>query len=484
MAKIFHTALVSSIHKKMHGSILRRRKGHTLLSQGQRPRDPHSERQMQLRGHFNYLAGKWGALTPTQRVMWDTHASGLEKTMSGFNDYVGMNTRLLAANYSTLVIHNTPPTTPVTPVAQENFRILKLSSTKNLITWTTPSDPALYVSLSLSAEPGLSYTGKRRWSLLETTPSHLREIEHTHSFPEDLPTHYKIIVIDPQGRLSPPSQVEPPPPGPALYITDFANDRIKEYTINPFAYLDKFGTLGTGANQFDSPSGITADTEFLYITDEVNDRVTKYRRNSFIFISEIGGLDYPRGICSDDTYFYVALFWDQKVTKHRKSDLVQVDEYIAGGGHRPVAVACDDTHLFICMDATHCIHKVAIASMSFVSTYGTQGSGVTQFSNPNGITCDDDFLYVADTFNYRIKKHQKSDWQYIMQLGTEGSGNDQFKVPLGITHDDTDLYIVDSWNARIKKHRKSDLSFQDKTGATGHGNEQFDHPRGICLISP
>ena len=61
-------------------------------------------------------------------------------------------------------------------------------------------------------------------------------------------------------------------------------------------------------------------------------------------------------------------------------------------------------------------------------------------------------VYICDTNNHRIVKRLKSDFSFVSSFGTQGSGDDEFDTPIGICTDDTHLYIVDSGNDRIKKH--------------------------------
>lgn len=476
MAKIVHTALVQSIHKKMGGSILRRGKGHSLMSQGQRPRNPRSSRQQQLRHDFNYLAGKWGTLNSTQREMWNTHASQLDQPMSGFNDYVSMNTRLLAASYSTLVPQATPPTTPETPTHIDNLRILKFSATQNTISWQTPRDPALYIQLYRSTEPGFSYTGKQRWTHIETVPTHMGQIQDVHAIPEEIPLRYRIIVIDPQGRLSPPTHIVTAPIEALLYLCDERNHRIKEYTTSPLTYADQFGTYGSGNNQLNRPRGIAPDGLYLYLCDTWNNRIKKHDRATFDFIAQIGGLNTPRGLCVDDTHIYVCDLGNDRVTKHLKSDLSIIDTYGVTIFDNPYGVTADDTHLYVTMSGTNLLHKVLKSDMTFVSSYGSPGGGDDQFNDPFGITSDDTHLFICDASNHRIKKHLKSDWTFVSAFGTEGNGDDQFDLPVGIAVHGDYLFIADNRNHRIKVHRKDNLSYVEKTGSYGAGVQEFKYP--------
>jgi RHS repeat-associated protein len=65
--------------------------------------------------------------------------------------------------------------------------------------------------------------------------------------------------------------------GSDMYVSDYGNDRVDEFTTAG-AYVSKFGSKGTGTLQFESPSGIAAETTSgdLYVADGGNDRVQKF----------------------------------------------------------------------------------------------------------------------------------------------------------------------------------------------------------------
>jgi len=473
MAKIFHTALVSSIHKKMHGSILRRRKGHTLLSQGQRPRDPHSARQMQLRGHFNYLAGKWGALTPTQQEMWNTHASRLDKPMSGFNDFVGMNTRLLAASNSTLVIRDTPPATPDTPTYSTDFSVLFISNSTNLLSWTEPDSASLFLSIYRSVEPGFSYTKKRRWSLVATVRSDDKLYSDTHGFPQGVPIRYHARVIDPYGRQSPRTAAVPTIVSPMAFIVDTENFRIKEYTIDPLSFSRMFGTAGSGETQFNEPNHIAADQAYLYISDYGNSRVKKHLRGNFSFTGSITSLSEPTGIDCDDTYLVFIEYAVKKIRLFNKETLAPLDSQTVS--HWSNGCHIYDGKLYVATGGSYQIFSYTFPGLSLVTDWTFANDSIIDITSGGG------FLWATSYSQNRLLKIDPSTGSLVDTYGSFGSGDDNFSGPYGIDYYDGILYVVDYWNNRIKKHRASDWTFIEASGSTGSGQGQFSSPQGIAV---
>lgn len=474
MAKIFHTALVSSIHKKMHGTILRRRKGYTLSSKGQKPRDPHSARQVQLRGHFNYLSGKWPQLTENQKGQWNTYASGLDRVMSGFNSYVMLNTRLLAANYSTLVIQDTPPTTPATPDTCVNFTVTDVAGGRQILGWTAPTSPDLYALIYRSEEPGLSYTGKHRWHLLQTVPSDHTTYTSVHEVPSNIPITYRVTILDPQGRISPYTHAAQAPPLGTLYVCDYLNDRIKEHLADDLAYSRKFGTLGSGDDQFNRPWFCAADGDYLYISDRINDRVKKHRRANFQFIAEYTDCGDPAGIALDDDYVYFIDNADTRLKKLSKDTMAYVSSVNVYVNHEGIDIQGDV--IYMCRSAGSNIRRVRKSTMTIIGDWDYFPDPY----KPYDIHCGDNYFWVANLNYDNLLKLRRSNGNVLDTYGTLGSGDAQFNSPAGITGDDTFLWISDTENDRIKKHQKSDWAFVQALGTSGSGNDQFQNPQGIA----
>ena len=72
--------------------------------------------------------------------------------------------------------------------------------------------------------------------------------------------------------------------------------------------------------------------------------------------------------------------------------------------------------------------------------------------SPEGVALDrPGNIYVADTENNRIQKFT-ADGFLITTWGTQGSGNSQFKNPSGVAVDAAgNIYVTDTDNYRVQK---------------------------------
>ena len=98
------------------------------------------------------------------------------------------------------------------------------------------------------------------------------------------------------------------------------------------------------------------------------------------------------------------------------------------------------------------IGVVASTPMSFITSWGSNGTGDGEFVDPDGIAIDTgDNIYIADRNNHRIQKFDSAG-NFSFLWGSNGSGNGQFSDPSGIEIDSVgQVYVVDRNNHRIQK---------------------------------
>src|SRR6266516_3712455 len=117
---------------------------------------------------------------------------------------------------------------------------------------------------------------------------------------------------------------------------------------------------------------------------------------------------------------------------------------------------------------------------TFVTTWGSSGTGNGQFNAPLGVATDGNGnVYVADTNNNRIQKFDASG-TFLTTGGSYGSGNGQFSNPIGVATDGSgNVYVADFGNNRIQKFDASG-TFVTTWGSSGSGNGEFQYPFGVA----
>ena len=89
-------------------------------------------------------------------------------------------------------------------------------------------------------------------------------------------------------------------------------------------------------------------------------------------------------------------------------------------------------------------------------TSPTQDIVVTKFGAP-GAVAQDAFsnLYIIDALRNHLYKFNTSGRLLVESFGTFGSGDSQFNSPMGVAHFNKVLYISDTQNNRILRFKLS-----------------------------
>jgi len=155
-----------------------------------------------------------------------------------------------------------------------------------------------------------------------------------------------------------------------------------------------------------------------------------------------------------------------------------------GNLNYPLADAVDGSgNIYVADSGNNRIQKFTSAG-TFVLTWGSSGSGNSQFSEPSGIAVDGSGnVYVSDRGNNRVQKFD-SNGNYITQWGFSGSGNGEFSVPFAIAVDGAgNVYVCDDDNYRVEKFTSAG-GYISTIGGKGTGYGGFSTMlQGIALDS-
>ena len=147
----------------------------------------------------------------------------------------------------------------------------------------------------------------------------------------------------------------------------------------------------------------------------------------------------------------------------------------------PHGIAIDrQGNVYVADSDNHRIQKFS-SSGTFITKWGSEGSGDGEFNHPRGIAIDGQGnVFVADSVNHRIQKFSSSG-TFITKWGSEGSGDGEFSYPGGIAIDGQgNVFVADSMNDRIQKFSSSG-TFITKWGSEGSGDGEFNYPYGIAI---
>ena len=92
------------------------------------------------------------------------------------------------------------------------------------------------------------------------------------------------------------------------------------------------------------------------------------------------------------------------------------------------------------------------SSGSYITKWGTLGSGDGEFDGPIDVAVDGaGIVYVTDVGNSRIQMFTSSG-AYLARWGRTGSGNGEFYGPYGVAADASgNVYVTDLGNNRVQK---------------------------------
>ena len=236
------------------------------------------------------------------------------------------------------------------------------------------------------------------------------------------------------------------------------NHRIQKFDISG-NFLLKFGSGGTGNTNFRTPMGQAFDSEGnIYVADFENDLVKKFT-NTGTFLMSFGTNTTP----SD---------WD-------RPEVGKLDG--------PYGVAVDSSNNLYVMERNNFrLQKFNSAGVSLASrTYLNTNSGTANgyFNLPWGVAVHppNGNVYVVDQGNNRVQKFDAS-LSFVWSVGSLGSGDSSFNQPRYVAIDASEnIYVTDRNNHAVKVFNSSGV-YQRRVGS-GYGNSygQLNNPGGISV---
>jgi DNA-binding beta-propeller fold protein YncE len=260
-----------------------------------------------------------------------------------------------------------------------------------------------------------------------------------------------------------------------------------EFSFNAIALVDVIwsaGGFGSAQSQFMDIGAVAADSEGnIFITDFANDRVQEFSSDG-IFLGVIigpGFVNAPVGIAIDhQDNFYIAEAGARRVQKFSRNGvpLLSWGEFgnELGQFNQPSGIAVDRFgNVYVADQGSGYVQKFDPNGNPLIRWNG-QESGIDQMNSPMDIFVDSqDNVYIADLGNDRILRFS-TDGSLITQWGSRGSRDGQLNEPRGVFVDQAgDVYVTDKENHRLQKFSREGV-FLAKTGSFGSGAGQFIQP--------
>ncbi|TAF77880.1 MAG: T9SS C-terminal target domain-containing protein [Bacteroidetes bacterium] len=244
-----------------------------------------------------------------------------------------------------------------------------------------------------------------------------------------------------------------------IFVADLSNHRISVWTQsgNTFGNLATFGSFGFDPNQFRYPFGITISNDKIFVTDQQNNRISVWTQSGNTF----GNFATFRSLFSNDV----------------------------NGFNGPRDVKVSDGKIFVA-DADN--HRISVwttngNTFTHLTNFGTGaiGSALNQFNRPQSVTVWEDKIFVADADNHRISVWTTSGNTFgnLTTFGGQGSALNQFNNPFGVTVSDGKIYVADQDNHRISVWTTNGNTFGNLTTFGGQGSalNQFNKPSRLTV---
>lgn len=253
-----------------------------------------------------------------------------------------------------------------------------------------------------------------------------------------------------------------------VYASDFTNDRILKFTSSGGTAVGLLGTTLTpyvpDTSRYNTPKGLTVAADgSIYFTEGYGYRLVK--------LNAAGAQQWAvgqAGVNGTDNAHFNGVLWDGLAGNAAVDAAGRV--YVPDTGNDRIQIFSTNTG-------------------TFITTWGSSGSGQSQFSCPWGVAIspvNGDF-YLVDRCNNRIQIFD-SNRVYKTQLGTgmSGSSNTEFAGPSGVAVDKQgNVFVADQDNNRVQKCTVSGVNYNCAlfAGVTGQSGDDFGHLSGSYSVA-
>ena len=302
------------------------------------------------------------------------------------------------------------------------------------------------------------------------------------------------------------TDTSPTPPAPGtvdLLVADTGNNRVVQLKSDATGWKS-VGELGQqGANfRFNQPRsavyGQTSKNPVVYVADQRNNQIvrfTAFKPGQWTTMGATGSgfnqynrptsVDQFPARCASGGNVLVADYGNRRLVQLNDTHALGQNQHVsdwrtyATGAAGPLVARVHPTGTSITYaDSSNRLVRIDGIGGGHITTFGSTGSGLFQFSQPVDLKFDvRGRMYVADSGNNRIVRFDDMSGSNWVAFGTLGSGTNQLRQPSGLeVLADGRIVIHDTGNNRIVSI--SDMSGAGWTpfGTPGAGVNQFNLP--------
>jgi len=488
LAKIVTSSLINEIKGSLSGSTFRSNRAGVHFYRKPHPRNPKSPKQISSRSNYSLLTNSWSSLTVVQKSLWDQYASLTPKPMTGFNAFISLNSRLINANYSSLLCVDNPPLFPDTPPPVSGFFIQKFDSDTLTVLWDSPSSDSVKIRISFA----LCFGSSLNWQYISTQNSPTGFYNFPFPYPIDSVFQFRIrsILHDAsQGSFSYSPSLSSPVK--VLLFSAFYNHKLSIVYQNTMELAaERFGD-SFSSSEFGNIYDLCSDSSYIWAIDSTNKVIHQINKYTFKITSvwDNPGADPDNdiidafGICNTSTHVCFVSSGHSLVC-FSKSDFSSCLNYISPNAGDPTFWNFQHIHwtgsfFLVTHVETLCGFSAFDSSLNYIASYSSFGIGEQQMRGPAGIWADDTYIYVVDWVSIRLSVWYLSTFTWAFNVDSFPGLPFSIDELHAISGDDDYLYISDINQSHIFKLNKSDFSFVNQLGSGPKPSKQFSQVYGL-----
>lgn len=278
-----------------------------------------------------------------------------------------------------------------------------------------------------------------------------------------------------------PNPAEPPAPGflseargvavspvnGTVWVADSWSDRFQEFSSNG-TFIGTWGHRGSVAPYgLDYPRGIGVDPNGNVWVANTRDYTVRIYDGNGNYLNTIGtgtdsnspgSFEAPDYVSFYNGDAYIGDYWSCTMTvwTDPANPATTIPTYVRqiNGCNWGVAVDPATGNAYTVDLGRQQIREYS-SNGSFLTQWGSFGTGNGQFESPWGIDVNNGYVYVTDTKRNNVQVFSLTG-QYVGQWGNTGAGAFQFNQPTGISHDSAgNIYVASANQGRVQVFSES-----------------------------